>query len=150
MRFNGHYKCTVDSSLRIKLPPAMLFDFGSVGSHSIVFYCLPEGCLGIFPAVRWEDFCQKLESESDMVLTDLDLRRQRRRIGAMSLTDEISSQGRITIPASMRETMGFKAGDELVIVGARDWVEVWKAEDWDAEVVAIGGKQNTTSGTKEG
>ncbi|MGI6355495.1 MAG: hypothetical protein GX937_06040 [Lentisphaerae bacterium] len=134
MRFNGRNKCTLDANGRIKLPPYMMFDFGATGNRSVVFYCLPEGCLGIFPAAQWEVYCRQLDSDSDMVLTDPKLRRQRRRIGAMSQSDEISNQGRVTIPTSMREFFGFEAGDEMVIVGAGTWVEVWKAGDWEREM----------------
>ena len=141
MRFNGRNKCTLDANGRIKLPPYMMFDFGSTGSRGVVFYCLPEGCLGIFPSAQWEAYCRQLDSDSDMVLTDPELRRQRRRIGAMSQSDEISNQGRVTIPASMREFLGFETGADMVIVGAGSWVEVWKAGDWDREMRTMGGPE---------
>jgi len=71
-------------------------------------------------------------------LADPAQRRQRRRIGAMSQSDVISNQGRVTLPTSMREFFGFEAGDEMMIVGARTWVEVWKVEDWEREMKAMG------------
>jgi DNA-binding transcriptional regulator/RsmH inhibitor MraZ len=57
-----------------------------------------------------------------------------RRFGALSKTEKISAQGRITIPAPYRVYADLKSGEEVIVVGCEIGVEIWNAKRWAAEL----------------
>jgi DNA-binding transcriptional regulator/RsmH inhibitor MraZ len=98
-----------------------------------MLYCLPEGCLGIFPMSEWENLRRLGSNDTDDVLNDAALRRQHRRIGSLSQSEVISNQGRITIPVMFRDLLGLVAGSDVMLVGAEKWVELWSIKAWEQE-----------------
>ncbi|NLE53992.1 MAG: hypothetical protein GX617_03560 [Lentisphaerae bacterium] len=134
MQFCFQGKCVLDANSRLKLPPLLLMDLSaSNNSGRVMLYCLPEGCLGIFPMSEWENLRRLGSNDTDDVLNDAALRRQHRRIGSLSQSEVISNQGRITIPVMFRDLLGLVAGSDVMLVGAEKWIELWSIKAWEQE-----------------
>ena len=138
MQFCFQGKCVLDANSRLKLPPLLLMDLAaSNNSGRVMLYCLPEGCLGIFPMSEWENLRRQGSNDTDDVLNDAALRRQHRRIGSLSQSEVISNQGRITIPVMFRELLDLRTGSDAMLVGAEKWVELWSLKAWEHELQII-------------
>ncbi|MDD4877253.1 MAG: division/cell wall cluster transcriptional repressor MraZ, partial [Dehalococcoidales bacterium] len=59
------------------------------------------------------------------------LRRLNRAIFATAFNLNIDRQGRITLPIPLKQHADI--GDEVVIVGANTYLELWNKEQWEAE-----------------
>ncbi|MBP5641359.1 MAG: hypothetical protein J6X55_17915 [Victivallales bacterium] len=136
MRFTGLTKCKLDSNGRIKLPPKVIDDLTNDGfdSQEIVLYCLPEGALALFSHQTWTLIRSKTDEETPDLLNDEGLRRRSRRIASNTDSQEISPQGRLTIPPLFREKLGFKEGEELIITGNERGYEIWSVQKWTQEM----------------
>lgn len=138
MHFCFQSKCVLDANGRLKLPPLLLMDLAANNdSGRVMMYCLPEGCLAVYPMSEWENQRRQGDSIAGDLLNDAALRRQHRRIGALSQSDVISNQGRITIPVMFRDMLGLQAGSEIMLVGAEKWVELWSIKAWEQELNII-------------
>lgn len=137
MLFYGRNKCVLDASGRIKLPPWAKDTFDKISDSSLVFYCMPEGCLAVFPAARWQEFRKGLDSGDIDLLSNGVKRMQMRLVGCMSQIGEVSNQGRITVPLELREEVGLDSAKEVMVSGSEKWLEVWNLERWKAELARI-------------
>lgn len=136
MQFCGQDRCLIDANGRIKVSPRFLADFERFGGPVIV-HCLPEGALGVYPSPVWLEMRQSEENVAARAARSVAFRRQLRRFGALTQSETISNQGRITIPPHFRPILGLEAGAEAVLVGCEIGIEVWNAERWEAELQVL-------------
>ncbi|MCB5410114.1 division/cell wall cluster transcriptional repressor MraZ [Pseudogemmobacter faecipullorum] len=54
----------------------------------------------------------------------------------LSQTVEVDEDGRIVLPAKVREKTGMSDAGEACFAGALDTFQIWKREDYDAEMAA--------------
>ena len=80
-------------------------------------------CLSGMSVEQWERFSQKL---SALPVTDMGGQAIRRKLYSMAAACEIDKQGRILIPAQLRELTGLNKDATLIGVGER--VEIWNPE----------------------
>jgi DNA-binding transcriptional regulator/RsmH inhibitor MraZ len=112
-------------------------DFFSLCSGEVVLHCLPEGAMAVYPEAVYKKMRQ---SESDIERRageSLVFRRSLRRFGALTSSEKITRQGRITIPLGFRDFTALNPGDNIVVVGVEIGVEVWNAERWHLELEKI-------------
>jgi DNA-binding transcriptional regulator/RsmH inhibitor MraZ len=133
--FFGHEKVSIDSNGRVKLSPRFASDFREYGNGNgqIVLFCLPEGGLAVYPE---EIFLQMRRAEAhpaERAAESLLQRRKMRLSGAMTHSDSISNQGRITIPHFLREHTGLHPNIQSVMVGVEIGLEIWTLETWASE-----------------
>ena len=64
------------------------------------------------------------------------MRSSMRRFGALTCSETISRQGRITIPELLREHAHLGSGTEAVVVGVEIGVEIWEAGRFRKEMEA--------------
>lgn len=130
--FYGQDLCVVDANGRIKLSPRVIGDFMRKGPD-LVLRCLPEGAIGVYS----EDVFDTMENVSGNLVQQAGesvlFRRSLRAFGAMSQTEKISSQGRITLAPLFRNFAGLVPGSTAVVVGVRIGVEIWLQERWEME-----------------
>jgi len=132
VRFCGQEACLIDANGRVKLPPRFLTDFRQ-DDESVVLHCLPEGALGIYPAPVWTQMRQGEARPAAKAATSILFRRQLRRFGALTQSERITNQGRITVPNPFRELLGLEPGQNVILVGTEIGVEIWNAERWQDE-----------------
>ncbi|MEA5048844.1 MAG: division/cell wall cluster transcriptional repressor MraZ [Eubacteriales bacterium] len=82
-----------------------------------------EACLSGMSVSEWERFSEKL---SALPVSDVAGQAIRRRLYSMAAACEVDKQGRILIPAQLRDLAGLTKDATLIGVGER--IEIWKPE----------------------
>ncbi|MBI1885077.1 MAG: division/cell wall cluster transcriptional repressor MraZ [Chloroflexi bacterium] len=128
MAFRGTYEHMVDDRGRVALPAR----YRHVFTEGVVLTMSPEGCVEVFTPDGFDDMSQLVTAEP---ATHLKGRRLRRGFFARSWDAELDRQGRILIPADLRETAGLNGA--VVISGRRECLEIWNRERWDEEMAQV-------------
>ena len=137
LRFFGQEHCLIDRNGRVRLPTRMLADFQDIDQRQVVLHCLPENALAIYPLSTWQQMRSREPRPAAKAGSSLAYRRQLRRFGGFTQMDELSNQGRITVPPLFREPLSLLPGTASVIVGCEIGVEIWNAQIWQDEHRAI-------------
>jgi MraZ protein len=121
--FTGEYRHSVDDKGRLAVPARFRaqLDDGAFVSRWI------DGCLAIFPKKGWDELADRV---SALRLADADARTFSRFLFASAFEVVLDRQGRLVVPAGLREWA--KLGNEAVVVGSRDHLEIWSPALWDA------------------
>ena len=120
--FMGEYRHTVDPKGRLIVPSKFR---ELLGAEFVVTRGL-DGCLFVYPMESWEAYVEELKK---LPLTDRNARLFTRFIIAGATTCELDKQGRILLPAALREFAGLEKDVVLVGVGSR--VEIWSKDKWE-------------------
>jgi len=119
----GTYSHSLDSKGRL-IVPAKLRE--SLGDSFVITKSL-DHCLAIYPNEGWENFIGKIETLPK--ISSEPARRLRRFYFGNSQTIEVDKQGRILIPANLRDYAGLTR--DAVLIGVNDHVEIWDSESWE-------------------
>lgn len=84
-------------------------------------------CLQIYPLPNWERVEQSINALPNM--NPAARRLQRRMIGSAHEC-EMSAQGRLSVPAHLREKAGMDK--QVVLIGQGNKFELWDAQRWEA------------------
>lgn len=121
--FMSEYNHTIDTKGRLIIPAK----FRDVLGQEFVVSKGMDGCLFVYANEDWSAFEQKLTS---LPLINKEARQFARFFLAGAAQVELDKQGRILLPANLREFAGLDKDVVLVGVGSR--VEIWSKEKWDA------------------
>jgi MraZ protein len=126
--FTGEYRHTVDDKGRLAVPARFRAQLagGAVISRWI------DGCLAIHDQAGWDALSTRVAA---LPLTDAAARLFQRQIFAGAFDAELDRQGRVLIPAYLRDEVGL-AG-EAVVAGIRDHAEIWAPKRWADYRVAM-------------
>ena len=119
--FTGEYRHTVDEKGRIAVPAKVR---AQLGAGAVVSRWL-DACLAIHTQPGWDALATKVAA---LPITDQNARRFQRLIFAGAAEVELDRQGRILLPAYLREHIDL--GNEAVVVGSRDHAEIWVPATW--------------------
>jgi MraZ protein len=119
--FTGEYRHTVDDKGRIAVPAKFRAQFGA---GAVVSRWL-DACLAIHTQQGWDALATKVAA---LPITDQNARRFQRLIFAGAAEVEPDRQGRILLPAYLREHIDL--GNDAVVVGSRDHAEIWVPATW--------------------
>lgn len=119
--FMGEYQHTIDAKGRLFIPAR--FREG-LGDRFVITKGL-DGCLFVYPPGEWAVLEQKVRS---LPFTMKDARAFSRFLFAGACECEMDKQGRILIPANLREYAGLDK--EIMIIGVSSRVEIWSAARW--------------------
>ena len=131
MHFYGCTQCELDQGGRIKLTLWVQGAFSEIGKSEVMFFCLPEGGMAVFPLSQWQEYRQHPAQINE--LQEIEYRRHERLVGAMSFPGEMTSQGRMQLPEHLMEVASLEKGTMVVLVGAEKWFEIWSLERWALE-----------------
>lgn len=137
LSFCGQDSSTVDSNGRVKFSPRTISDFIERCNGEVVLHCLPEGALAVYPEDIYMQMRRAETRPAEKAGSSLVFRRNLRRFGALSSSEKISAQGRITVPTGFRKILELTPGEEIVVVGAEIGVEIWNTEKWNKELLKI-------------
>lgn len=120
--FMGEFQHTVDAKGRLFIPAKLREGLGErfVATKGL------EDCLFIFPAKEWETFGEKLRS---LPLASGAARAFTRLFFSGATECEVDPQGRILLPANLREYA--KIEKDVLIVGVSSRVEIWSKTKWE-------------------
>jgi len=126
--FLGEYEHSVDVKGRVAVPAK----FRTQLEGGLVVTRGFERCLQVYPMEQWQALSERVSSLS---LGTTEARQLRRLLFASAFDTELDKQGRILLPASLREYG--KIGDNAVIAGMNTYFEIWSKTDWDAAMDAL-------------
>ena len=125
--FLGEYEYKIDDKGRVPIPPKFRKDL----KDGLILAPGPEACIVAYSPVEWMKMSEGLTAGS---LAPAKLRRLGRAIFGNAFSLTLDGQGRVALPITLREYA--RIGDELVIVGANTYLEMWNRELWVAEKAA--------------
>ena len=119
--FMGEYSHTIDTKGRLIIPSKFREELG----ETFVVTKGLDGCLFVFSDEEWKAFEIKLKS---LPLTNKNARQFARFFVAGATPCELDKQGRILLPATLREFAGLEK--DVVLTGMLNRIEIWSKEKW--------------------
>jgi len=119
--FLGQYEHTIDAKGRVALPARYRERLAS----GVVVTRGFDACLLVYPLEQWTPLAERVASLS---ISDPDVRALRRLLFADAADLDLDRQGRILLPASLRDYAGLDR--EAVVVGMHSFIEIWSPEAW--------------------
>ncbi|MDI6710566.1 MAG: division/cell wall cluster transcriptional repressor MraZ [Bacillota bacterium] len=128
--FIGEYQHTMDAKGRLFIPARLREGLGdtAVATKGL------DRCLFLFSAEEWRNMEGKLRK---LPLARADARAFARLFFSGAAELEIDKQGRILLPAHLREYAGLEK--DVVVLGVSSRVEIWDREEWTRYSSAAGG-----------
>ena len=120
--FMGEYNHTVDAKGRLIVPSKFR---EQLGDEFVVTKGL-DGCIFVYENTEWKALEEKLHA---LPLTNANARKFSRFFLAGATTCEVDKQGRILLPAVLREFAGIDK--EAVLVGVGSRIEIWNRDTWN-------------------
>ena len=120
--FTGEYRHTVDDKGRMAVPARFRAQL-MTGAYVSRWM---ERCLAIHTEAGWLDLSDRMAA---IPITDTNGRLFSRFVFSGAAPAELDRQGRVLIPAFLRDSIGLAS--EAVVVGTRDHVEIWAPDQWD-------------------
>lgn len=120
--FMGEYQHNIDPKGRLFIPVKFREDLG----ESFVVTKGLDNCLFVYSMTEWNKLEAKLKG---LPFTKADARAFTRLFFSGALECELDKQGRILLPANLREYA--KLEKDTVIIGVSSRVEIWSKENWD-------------------
>jgi len=115
----GKYAHNIDAKGRLFIPAKLREELGGKNFHLIIGQDM---CLSLFSDESWNEKMAALKEQSYSSLKKL------RMIFAHAADCDPDAQGRILIPADLRQKAGLNK--EVIVVGSFDRVEIWDAQRW--------------------
>lgn len=119
--FMGEYLHTIDGKGRLIVPAK----FREALGESFIATKGLDHCLFVYPAAEWNELEQKLRA---LPFTQPDVRAFVRFFFSGATECEVDKQGRILLPANLREYAQLEK--DVILVGVSSRVEIWSQELW--------------------
>ncbi len=121
--FVGQYGHALDRKGRVVLPAPYRASVASRG-----FVTRLDGCLGLWSEDGFREVAERFKAERDAGNLELNVFR----MFMSNVRDvKLDAAGRVTLPRELLDELGF--GDQVVVSGNFDRVEIWPAERFQAE-----------------
>lgn len=120
--FMGEFEHTVDDKGRMAIPAK----FRSKFADGLVLTRGLDGCLFVYTVAEWSALAEKI---SRLPLAKADARSFQRMMFSGATDCQLDQQGRIILPAFLREYAGISS--EVVIIGVNTRLEIWAKDRWN-------------------
>ncbi len=121
--FLGEFEHTIDQKGRLAIP----VKFRNALSDGAVVTRGLDGCLTVYPKKVWESLAARI---AGLPMTDPNARAFSRFMLSGAVDAEADKQGRVMLPAYLREHAGLKSN--VVVAGLYDRVEIWDEAKWSS------------------
>lgn len=122
--FTGEYRHSIDAKGRVAVPARFRAEL-AIGAHVSRWL---DNCLAIFPNQAWQQLAGRVGEQR---YADAGARAFSRFLFSGAFDVELDGQGRVVLPASLRDFAGLKG--DAVVVGALDHIEIWEPGRWAAQ-----------------
>jgi MraZ protein len=122
--FYGEFDYKIEEKGRVPIPPR----FRNYLKDGVVLTPGAERCITAYTLSEWKKLSTAL---TDSSLAHNKMRRLNRALFATAFNTKMDGQGRIAIPAPLREHA--EIVDEVVIAGANTYLEIWNKVLWEEE-----------------
>ena len=122
----GEYSHSIDAKGRMNFPAKFREELGTE------FYVTRwlDDCLVVFDGASLQSISEKLSEQSRVKSREI-----RRFLYASAILAEPDKQGRILLPAHLRQHAHIES--DVVVVGAGSYAEIWSKDAWAAEIERI-------------
>ena len=141
MPFRGSFDHTLDDRGRVAIPAKYRTEFPN---NLAVITPSTEGCLRVFPEAAFHEEVAEIAS---MPATSIEGRRRRRAFSPQAFDAELDRQGRILIPARLREHAALNGN--VTIVGNHESLEIWEPGRWRREMEIVDSASPEAQGLEE-
>lgn len=121
-RFLGEFQHSLDTKGRVILPARFRQSLG----ERAVLTSQHDGCLAIWAPEEFEEKASEMTERAKGGPAD---RNVARAFFANAVEFELTGQGRVGIPATLRDFAGLT--QNVVVTGQYDHVEIWDADKWN-------------------
>ena len=122
--FYGEFDYKIDEKGRLPIPPK----YRNILKDGLVLTPGAENCLTVYTVTEWKKLCSTLTNSP---LSRSKMRKLSRALFATAFSTRIDAQGRIAIPAPLREHA--QIIDDVVVAGANSYLEIWNKASWEEE-----------------
>jgi len=122
--FLGEYDYKLDEKGRVPVPPKFRADL----QDGIILVPSPEKCLFAYTPSEWKKLSDTLNTGT---LLSNKMRKLNRALFSMAFHLTLDAQGRIALPAPLRQYAGIN--EEVVITGVNTYIEIWDKKSWEEE-----------------
>jgi MraZ protein len=122
--FFGEFEYKIDDKGRVPIPPK----FRTELKEGVILAPGVEKCITLYSLPEWKKVAETLTTSS---VTPGKLRRLKRAIFATAFSLKMDGQGRIALPIPLR--LYTEIVDDVVIVGANNYLEIWSKSNWSEE-----------------
>jgi MraZ protein len=122
--FLGEFEYRIDDKGRMPFPPR----FRSYFKDGVIVAPSPEKCLSVYTTAEWKNMADRLVAGG---LSPSKLRKINRALFATAFHTSLDAQGRISLPMTLRQYAGL--GEEIIVAGANNYIELWDKKAWDSE-----------------
>ena len=126
--FIGEFEYRVDEKGRVPIPPK--FRSEELKKDGVILCPGQEKCITIYPPSEYGKLADSLTTGS---VISSKHRKLNRAIFATAFNSDLDSQGRIIVPAKLRQYAGID--DVVIVAGANKYMELWGKEQWDSEII---------------
>jgi MraZ protein len=116
--FSGSYIHNVDQKVRIAMPSK----FREALQNEFMLSKGPDGCLWVLGKEQWQLLAAK--APKSVVVQRFFL--------ASAVKCSLLEKGRFLIPDVLREHADIKPGDDVMIIGLGNRIEIWSRRRWEA------------------
>jgi MraZ protein len=127
MAFRGRFDHTLDNKGRVSVPAGFRMEIQKLGGERPPILTRGKDHLLLFPAETWDRIEEDLATKSSLLPHVQSY--QRFLIGGCTECP-VDGQGRITIPANLREHAGLSG--KITLAGVLDKIEIWNHERFEA------------------
>lgn len=136
-RFAGSEQHALDHKGRLIVPARFR---ERLGPQFVLTIAHPDPCLALYPTATWIEFCGRLEA---VPVKDERYRRYVRYLFAHSEETGCDAQGRVVVPARLREYAAIERN--VVSVGLLTRIEIWAKDRYDFQTPPEGEVPNFMS-----
>ncbi|MBQ3552098.1 MAG: division/cell wall cluster transcriptional repressor MraZ [Clostridia bacterium] len=128
----GSYNHTVDAKARLMLPAPWREEMGRIVYITLGMTDIRDGrCLTVMAVDKIDAYVEMFDK---IPITDVHGNNMKRAILGNTFRIEVDNQGRILVPQMLR--MIAAIGDNVMLVGMKDRIEIWDAATWEAKTNA--------------
>jgi MraZ protein len=127
-QFFGRYEHSLDVKGRIVLPAKFRAHFESrifLSQHY-------DKCVALWTPDEFDTLLASMQETQSLSTGE----RNRVRVWASGATEvEIDRQGRVAIPTWLRTYAGLEEGEEVLVMGAIERIELWRRVEWETRIL---------------
>ncbi len=142
--FAGEYACKLDDKGRFSVPTSLREPFslseGDDAKRAMLVKSQHELCLWLLPVPYWHALLELQRQR----LSERESRLFMHHVVYDVVEVEMDRANRLLVPRRLREHIG--AGDNVVLVGMYDHLEVWGSQAWFSHVAALEEEHEMTLG----
>lgn len=127
----GTHECKLDDRSRLAIPAKMRWAF----AHGAVLAAWLDPCVIVVPREHMQQKIESVFGKVGNVLDDSQRRIHRLLYSSMSEQEALDKQGRILIPANLRQRGALEG--TVTVVGSNDCIELWNPARFEAYIQQI-------------